>query len=78
LYTDDWVIGGKAAANLQKMMDLLTKGFGSVGLLMNIEKTETMMIQSTNPHLKKINYAYTIKITRQGLSFKERSKINVI
>ena len=74
-YADDGIIGGKDYDRVQMIMDKITNDLLSFGLVMNIAKTEAMAMQVLQRRKNMSTIAYERKITKQGLSAKERDKI---
>ena len=71
-YADDGLCAGTEVADVQLTVDVLTKGFASIGLKMNAKKTEFMVATSGGGRTNMSDAAYNRMITGEGHSFRER------
>jgi exonuclease III len=71
-YADDGMLAGTDAEQLQESLDIVTKGFGSLGLKMNAEKTEFMVMSGGNRKVRLSTVAYARKCTGEGLTHRAR------
>ena len=74
-YADDGIIGGKDYQLVQDIMDKITNDLLSFGLVMNSAKTESMAMEVLKRRKSMSTVAYDRKITKEGLTAKERQQI---
>jgi len=73
-YADDGLLTGIDPGRVQESMDMITKGFASLGLKMNALKTETMTMVGGQQRKKWTTAAYKRQVTGEGLSYAEKRK----
>ena len=62
-YADDGMLAVTNAEQLQESLDIVTKGFEFLGLKMNAEKTEFMVMSGGNRKVRLSTVAYARKCT---------------
>ena len=78
MYAVDGVIASTDANHAQKCLDIIIKGFKSLGLMINKVKTEYMIAPGPKGSLQLSSKAYTWMITGEGLSFYERANEKIM
>lgn len=72
-YADDGALSGEDAAEVQHLLDIYTVNFSRVGLKMNAEKTEAMIMNGGKIRQAISLHAYRRRIEGVGESHRERS-----
>ncbi len=72
-YADDGALSGEDAAEVQKFLDIYTVNFSRVGLKMNAEKTEAMIMNGGKIRQAISLHAYRRRIEGVGETHRERS-----
>jgi ribosomal protein S3 len=73
-YADDGVIIGTNATKVQEMLNIFTRNFAIIGLMMNVEKIKAMIMNGGKMSQKLSNKVYNWMITKTGLTFQEQRK----
>jgi len=68
---------GTTQERVQASLDIITKGFASLGLRMNARKTKFMVMKGGVHRLRNSTAAYSRQVTHERLAFKERQKQKV-
>jgi hypothetical protein len=76
-YADDGFIGGKDHKVVQSALTLFEENFLKFGLLMNVEKTESMILIGSKPVHSISKDAYRKMITGIGESFKDNQNMTI-
>jgi hypothetical protein len=76
-YADDGLLAGTDAQQVQESLDVITKGFLSVGLKMNATKTEYMSMEGGKRVVRLSNEAYERQCTGRGKTHRETSSEKV-
>ena len=76
-YADDGMLAGTDPVQLQGSLDCITKGFASLGLKMNSQKTEFMIATAKSRTGRMSTRAYNRKITGDGPTFQDRAATKV-
>jgi Reverse transcriptase (RNA-dependent DNA polymerase) len=76
-YADDGVIAGENPQEVQTLLDFFTSTFARVGLKMNAEKTEALIMNGGKVCPAMLVWAYNRKISGIGSSFTELAKEKV-
>ena len=72
-YADDGLLAGTDAQQVQESLDVITKGFLSVGLKMNATKTEYMTMEGGKRVVRLSKEAYERKCTGRGNTHRQKS-----
>lgn len=72
-YADDGLLTGTDAALVQDSMDIITKGFSSLGLKMNAAKTEFLVLKGGRSTVRLTSAAYARIITGHGQTHRQKS-----
>ena len=72
-YADDGLLAGTDAQQVQDSLDVITKGFLSVGLKMNATKTEYMTMEGGIRVVRLSDEAYNRQCTGKGKTHREKS-----
>jgi hypothetical protein len=72
-YADDGLLTGTDAVLAQDSIDILTKGFASLGLKMNATKTEFLVMKGGHSTVQIAPAAYARIVTGDGLTHRQRS-----
>jgi Reverse transcriptase (RNA-dependent DNA polymerase) len=70
-YADDGAIMGENPHEVQLLLDLFTSTFARVGLMMNADKTECMIMNRGKVTQPMLSQAYEQKITEIGMRCQE-------
>jgi hypothetical protein len=77
-YADDGLLSGEDEKEIQRALDLMTDGFARVGLKMNAQKTEALIMTGGKAYGLQSEQAYARKLSGEGKSYRERSLEKVI
>jgi hypothetical protein len=77
-YADDGMIVGEDAFEVQHLLDLFTEKFASVGLKMNAEKTEAMIMEGGVVSQPISKEAYNHRISGTGKNWLEKLKEKIL
>ena len=76
-YADDGFIGGTDHKNIQKALNIIKQNCKKFGLLLNAEKTESMIMIGHKPVHNISKEAYERMITGKGISYKEKNQLTI-
>jgi hypothetical protein len=71
-YADDGLLAGTDTQQVQESLDIITKGFLSVGLKMNATKTEYMTMEGGKRVVRLSNEAYERQCTGRGKTHRQK------
>ena len=72
-YADDGLLAGTDAQQVQESLDVITKGFLSVGLKMNVTKTEYITMEGGKRVVRFSNEAYERQCMGRGKTHRQKS-----
>ena len=76
-YADDGALAGENPLEIQRLLDIYTTNFARMGLKMNAEKTEAIIMKGGDLKLKESKEAYDLKFFGIGKTTKEKMKEKV-
>ncbi len=72
-YADDGLLSGNDEKEIQRALDLMTDGFARVGLKMNAQKTEALIMTGGKVYGPQSDQAYARRMGGEGMSYREKS-----
>ena len=70
-YADDGLLAGNNPTKLQRSLNIIEKGFNSLGLKANARKTEFLIAKSNSGRGRLSTNAYQRRVTGEGVSYRE-------
>ena len=76
-FADDGMLTGTSKERVQASLDIITRGFASLGLEMNARKTKFMVMKGGEHRLRLSTLAYSRKVTHEGDTHRARQREKV-